>query len=79
MTDARPYAKRRRLLWGAGTVGFALSGFFDGILLHQVLQWHHLFSLVPGEMCRDIRNQILMDGWFDVLHGVIACTWLYLL
>src|SRR5687768_8252330 len=33
--------------WGA-VLGFALGGFFDGILLHQILQWHHLLSLVPG-------------------------------
>ncbi|WP_426000432.1 DUF2243 domain-containing protein [Caulobacter sp. DWR1-3-2b1] len=26
----------------------ALCGFFDGILLDQILQWHHLLSLVPG-------------------------------
>jgi uncharacterized membrane protein len=28
--------------------GPCLGGFFDGILLHQILQWHHLLSLVPG-------------------------------
>lgn len=69
----------RRPLWGSALIGFALGGFFDGILLHQVLQWHHLFSLVPGEQWRDIRNQILMDGWFHVLHYLIACAGLYLL
>src|SRR5690606_18965301 len=46
--------RRRRPMWRSpwtrwGTVlGFALGGFFDGILLHQILQWHHLLSLVPG-------------------------------
>ena len=28
-----------RLRWAAALIGFALGGFFDGILLHQVLQW----------------------------------------
>jgi uncharacterized membrane protein len=32
----------------AAALGFALGGFFDGILLHQILQWHHLLSLVRG-------------------------------
>ena len=36
-----------RLALAGGVLGFSLGGFFDGILLHQVLQWHHLFSLVP--------------------------------
>ena len=70
---------RSRLGWAGGVLGFALGGFFDGILLHQVLQWHHLFSLVPGEQWRDIRMQILMDGWFHVLHYLIALGGLWLL
>ena len=72
-------AQRRRLMWAGGLIGFSLGGFLDGILLHQVLQWHHLFSLVPGAMWRDIRNQILMDGWFHVAHYIIACIGLALL
>ncbi len=68
-----------RLALAGGVIGFALGGFFDGILLHQVLQWHHLFSLVPGETWQDIRMQILMDGLFHVLHYVIALAGLWLL
>jgi uncharacterized membrane protein len=79
MTDDTDPTHNSRLAWAGAVIGFALGGFFDGILLHQVLQWHHLFSLVPGEMWRDIRNQILMDGWFHVLHYVIALVGLWLL
>lgn len=25
-------------------LGLGLGGFFDGIVLHQVLQWHHMLS-----------------------------------
>jgi uncharacterized membrane protein len=25
-------------------LGLGLGGFFDGILFHQVLQWHHMLS-----------------------------------
>lgn len=76
MRPARPSA---RLALAGGVLGFALGGFFDGILLHQVLQWHHLFSLVPGEIWRDIRAQILMDGLFHVVHFIIAVVGLVLL
>ncbi len=51
-------------------LGFALGGFFDGIMLHQVLQWHHLLSLVPG--MNDLRTQILWDGLFHILMYVLA-------
>ena len=55
--------------WGA-VLGFALGGFFDGILLHQILQWHHLLSLVPG--VDDLRMQVLWDGYFHALMYLIA-------
>lgn len=42
-------------------LGFALGGFFDGILLHQVLQWHHLLQGVEGAVFRQVRTQILAD------------------
>jgi uncharacterized membrane protein len=47
-------------------LGVALSAFFDGILLHQVLQWHHLLSLARGATWRDIHNQVLADGLFHI-------------
>lgn len=75
-------ARRRRAgpLARAGFVlGVALGGFFDGILLHQVLQWHHLLSLVPGEDLRRIETQILADGAFHVLMWLIAVGGLWLL
>ena len=55
--------------WGA-VLGFALGGFFDGVLLHQILQWHHLLSLVPG--MDDLRLQVLWDGVFHLLMYVVA-------
>lgn len=56
-------------------LGFALGGFFDGILLHQVLQWHHLLSGV--EAAGDLRTQILADGVFHAAMYVVAATGLW--
>ncbi|QAY79418.1 DUF2243 domain-containing protein [Sphingosinicella sp. BN140058] len=69
----------RRLLVATGVIGFGLGGFFDGILLHQVLQWHHLLSLVPGEAFRDLGTQILADGLFHVLMYLVTASGLWLL
>ncbi|WP_439533730.1 DUF2243 domain-containing protein [Polymorphobacter sp.] len=55
--------------WGV-LLGVALGGFFDGILLHQILQWHHLLSLVPG--AGDLRMQVIWDGWFHALMYGLA-------
>lgn len=60
--------------WGI-VLGFALGGFFDGILLHQILQWHHLLSLVPG--IDTIRGQVLWDGYFHALMYLIAIAGLW--
>ncbi|MDP2212845.1 DUF2243 domain-containing protein [Phenylobacterium sp.] len=55
-------------------MGFALGGFFDGILLHQILQWHHLLSLTPGI---DLRGQILWDGYFHAAMYLLAALALW--
>lgn len=60
--------------WGI-VLGVALGGFFDGILLHQILQWHHLLSLVPG--LADIRLQVLWDGYFHALMYILAAVSLW--
>lgn len=62
------------LRWG-GVLGFAMGGFFDGVLLHQILQWHHLLSLAPG--LADLRAQVLWDGYFHALMYLIAAAGLW--
>ncbi|AZO39370.1 MAG: DUF2243 domain-containing protein [Mesorhizobium sp.] len=55
----------RQALCGWLLVGFALAGFFDGIVLHQILQWHHLLSAFsPGS---DLRFQVMSDGLFHLV------------
>lgn len=69
----------RRLSWAGYLLGFGLGGFFDGILLHQVLQWHHLLISVKGPVFQNIETQILADGLFHVLMYIIAMVGLWLL
>jgi uncharacterized membrane protein len=53
-------------------LGFALGGFFDGILLHQVLQWHHLLSLWAPE--EGLPFHVWWDGIFHAAHYAIAAV-----
>ncbi len=69
-------ASLKPLAAAAFWLGFALSGFFDGILLHQILQWHHLLSAIRAS---DIRFQVLADGYFHLLMYAIAGWGLWLL
>src|SRR5688500_5253147 len=62
--------------WAGIVLGIALGGFFDGILLHQVLQWHHLLSAFED---RDIRFQGAGGGYVPVLMYLVAAVGLWLL
>ena len=46
--------------------GLGLGGFFDGIILHQVLQWHHMLTSAgypPGSV-HDLEINMRWDGLF---------------
>jgi uncharacterized membrane protein len=73
MLNASARSPTRRRAIGAALLGTALGGFFDGILLHQILQWHHLFSgLVPSDSIIDLRFQVMADGLFHLAHYLAA-------
>jgi uncharacterized membrane protein len=45
--------------------GLGLGGFFDGIVLHQLLQWHHMVSSwYPPTTIENLRLNTLWDGIF---------------
>ncbi len=48
-------------------LGIGLGGFFDGIILHQVLQWHHMLSAVqPTDTVAGWQVNTLADGLFHM-------------
>jgi Predicted membrane protein (DUF2243) len=61
MSHESPGRSSHALQWAGYLLGFAMGGFFDGIL-HQVLQWHHLLSGVQRSGLQDLRVRILADG-----------------
>jgi uncharacterized membrane protein len=75
---ARPSMSRDGRL-AAVLIGFAMGGFFDGILLHQIFQWHHLLSAVTTGAFAELRTQILFDGVFHLLMYVVAIAGLVML
>jgi uncharacterized membrane protein len=62
----------RKTVFGWLLVGFSLGGFFDGIVLHQILQWHHLLSGLADPAGSDLRFQIMADGLFHLLMYLLA-------
>lgn len=48
-------------------LGMGFAGFFDGIVLHQILQWHHMLSSVrPMTNMSDVKVHSVADGLFHL-------------
>jgi uncharacterized membrane protein len=53
--------------------GLGLGGFVDGIVLHQILQWHHMVSAVEGTpptTLAGLEVNTLADGFFHLATWV---------
>lgn len=60
--------------------GLGLGGFFDGIVLHQVLQWHHMVSSwYPPGTVQNLQFNTLWDGIFHSATYVFVAVGLFVL
>lgn len=67
---------------GAGIFfGLGLGGFFDGILLHQILQWHHMATSAgfPADSVENLKLNTTLDGFFHAGTYVFVLIGLVLL
>src|SRR5579859_1302737 len=76
-------AKNRRQgpLMSAGVLmGACLGGFLDGIVFHQILQWHHMLSsyLPPYDLV-NLKVNMFWDGIFHAGDWVMTAIGLALL
>ena len=70
-------------------MGLGLGGFVDGIVLHQVLQWHHLLSnsqddrvgvpTYPVDTVAGLEANTLWDGLFHIATWILVVAGLVLL
>lgn len=78
MVDAVP----RNFPTSAGVLfGLGLGGFFDGIVLHQILQWHHMVTSAgyPPDSVENLKFNTLMDGLFHAATYVFVAVGLGIL
>ena len=56
--------------------GLGLGGFIDGIVLHQVLQWHHMLTGdtggEPSDTVAGLEANTLADGFFHLATWVLV-------
>ncbi|MBD2210500.1 DUF2243 domain-containing protein [Nostoc linckia FACHB-104] len=61
-------------------LGLGLGGFVDGIVLHQILQWHHMLSNVrPLTNDSNIDLNMVWDGLFHALDWLLTVVGVALL
>ena len=63
-------------------LGIGLGGFLDGIVLHQILQWHHMLTSegsYPDTTVAGLETNTLWDGLFHAATWVAVAVGLYIL
>jgi uncharacterized membrane protein len=72
----------RRFTIAGFLLGVGLGGFVDGIVLHQILQWHHLLTSEgshPANTVAGLEANTLADGLFHAATWLATLTGLLLL
>jgi len=74
-SETRAFPLSAGILFGLG-----LGGFFDGIVLHQILQWHHMLSSwYPIDSIPNLELNTRWDGIFHSATYVFVVLGLFLL
>jgi uncharacterized membrane protein len=78
MTQLR--TQRGPLISAGALFGIGLGGFVDGIVLHQILQWHNMLSskTVPVDLVT-MKYNMVWDGLFHAFTWLMTCAGLALL
>ena len=72
---------RRPLIAAALLLGVGIGGFIDGILFHQLLQWHNMLSarLPPRDSIVNMEVNMFWDGLFHAFTWTMTALGLVLL
>jgi uncharacterized membrane protein len=78
---AAPRDNRRFPVTAGILFGLGLGGFFDGIVLHQILQWHHMVTSAgyPPNSVENLRLNTLLDGLFHASTYIFVVLGLLML
>jgi uncharacterized membrane protein len=75
----------RRFTAAGILLGLGLGGFVDGIVAHQILQWHHMLTdygphaSFPDTTVRSLEENTLWDGLFHASTWVFVVVGLFVL
>jgi uncharacterized membrane protein len=73
VSTRRQFSRRPGVILGIG-----LGGFVDGIVLHQIVQWHNMGSAVlPPTTMATMQQNMIWDGWFHAAVWVLTLIGVY--
>src|SRR3954452_21063917 len=67
--------RSQRITLPSVLLGVGLGGLFDGIVLHQILQWHHMLTSTanyPATTVHGLEVNTLWDGIFHAATSVFG-------
>ena len=71
---------RQPLIIAGILLGLGQAGFFDGIVFHQLLQWHHMFTNVESSnTVSGLELNTLGDGLFHLVDWLFTLSGLVVL
>lgn len=71
---------RMPLVRAGVVIGLGIGGFFDGIVFHQILQWHHMVSeQYPPVTLENLEINTLADGLFHIVAYAFTIIGLFML
>ena len=77
-SDSKALSKQPMLVAGI-VLGLGQAGFFDGIVIHQLLQWHHMFTSVEtSQTVSGLELNTLGDGLFHLFDWLLTLAGLFL-
>ncbi|MGV3504097.1 MAG: DUF2243 domain-containing protein [Adhaeribacter sp.] len=61
-------------------LGVGMGGFVDGIVLHQILQWHNMVSAkIPPDTLLNTKINMFWDGMFHTFVWIVTMAGILLL
>jgi uncharacterized membrane protein len=79
---AQPGTQRASLTAPGIVLGLGLGGFVDGIVLHQIVQWHNMLSSTerwPTTTLKGMEANMRADGLFHAATWVLVVLGLWML
>ena len=73
--------ERKRFTRAGILLGIGFGGFVDGIVLHQILQWHHMLTSTgeyPATTIAGLKANTLADGLFHASTWIAAFIGLFM-